>query len=211
MHKQTDKRFWVSALILIIVHTAGIIGVHTAYRDLFLALTPVNLLLSAFLLLLNHTGFNKSFLLFIIVCYVCGYFIELLGVNTHMIFGSYIYKNTLGWKVLDIPLVIGINWLMLIYSAGVVSGKTNTSIFFKSIIGAAILVFFDCFIEPVSEKYGFWEWYEGVAPIRNYIAWFVVSFLLLCLFHSLHFNKQNKLAPVLLIIQFLFFALLCFS
>ncbi|MCW3085193.1 MAG: carotenoid biosynthesis protein [Bacteroidetes bacterium] len=210
MQAQKDKQLFVSAIILVIVHVAGIIGIHSVYRDFFLALTPVNLLLSAFLLLLNHKNFNKPFLLFIIVCSVSGFFIEFLGVKTKIIFGYYDYRNTLGWKLLDVPLVIGVNWLMLVYCAGIISDKIKTTIILKSCIGALMLVILDNMIEPVSGKYGFWEWYEGIAPMRNYIAWFIVSFLLLYLFHSLKFNKQNKLAPVLLIIQFLFFAVLCF-
>jgi putative membrane protein len=44
---------------------------------------------------------------------VAGFFIEAIGVNTGLIFGNYVYKTTLGWKFLETPLIIGVNWILL--------------------------------------------------------------------------------------------------
>lgn len=208
--EQKNKRSFICAGILLIVHLAGIIGLQTAYRELFLALTPINLLLSAALLLFNHQQFNKHFIVFAITVFLCGYFIEVVGVRTHVIFGPYWYKDTLGWKLLNVPVVIGVNWLILVYSAGVISNKWNANIFLKSGLGALLLVILDVLIEQNAHKYGFWSWLDGDIPLQNYIAWFIISFIFLLLFHSLHFRKENKLAPVLYIVQLLFFGVLLF-
>ena len=203
-----DNQLFVSTIVLVIIHAAGIIGIHSPYKELFLSLSPVNLLLSASLLLWNHKGFNKALFTFIIISAFAGYLVEVAGVQTQLIFGSYGYGKTLGLKLAEVPLIIGINWMMLVYCAGTIVNRLNTSVVIKSLAGASLLVALDLLIEPVAIKYDFWHWYTAEVPRQNYIAWFIVSFLLLLVFNSLNFNKENKLAQSLFIIQLIFFALL---
>ena len=198
----------VSTIILIVIHLAGIIGLHSVYKDLFLMFTPFNLLLSITLLLLNHKEFNRSFYIFCFIVFLSGYFIELIGVRTGTIFGHYAYGNTLGIKLLEVPVIIGINWLILLYCIGVICNGLKFSILIKSILGALMLVILDFFIEIVAVKYDFWSWSASTPPVQNFIAWFIISFLLLLLFNALNFNKSNKLAKGLFIIQLVFFVVL---
>lgn len=209
-NEQKDKRLFVSTIILVVVHLAGIIGLQTEHKDLFLICTPLNLLLSISLLFWNHTEFNKSFFIFSILTFLVGYFIEVVGIKTGMIFGHYSYGKTLGFKLLDVPVIIGINWLMLIYIIGVICNRFNFSSLIKSISGAALLTTLDFFIEVVAIKYNFWKWANYTPPIQNFVAWFIVSFLLLLLFNSMNFSKNNKLAQGLFIIQLVFFVTLSF-
>lgn len=208
---QKDKRLFVSTIILVVVHLAGIIGIQTEYKDLFLMCTPVNLLLSIGLLFWNHSEFNKSFFIFSILTFLLGYIVEVAGVKTGMIFGDYSYGKTLGLKLFDVPLIIGVNWLLLVYCVGVISNALNISALFKSLFGAALLTALDLSIEVVAIKYDFWNWVGDYPPIKNFVAWFIISFLLLLLFHSLNFNKNNKFAKGLFIIQLVFFIVLAFS
>ena len=114
----------------------------------------------------------------------------------------------LGMKLLDVPLVMGLNWLMLVYSVGIICNQLKTNIFFKSILGAMMLVTLDFFIEPVAIRSDFWTWQNIHVPIQNYIAGFTASVLLLLMFHKLKFNKNNKMATALYIVQLVFFILL---
>ena len=76
-------------------------------------------------------------------------------------------------------------------------------------VTAALAVLFDWLIEPVAVKLGYWQWKgDGSIPMYNYICWAVISALLLAVFHFCAFNKQNKFAIHLLLIQALFFLLL---
>jgi putative membrane protein len=208
MLEPKNRRLFISTLILIIVHLVGLIGINSNASEAFLLLTPVNLLLCFVLLLINHGAFNSSFYTFILITFLAGFFVEVAGVNTGMIFGKYEYGNTLGTKLFDVPLIIGINWFLLIYSAGTICEKLTYNKYIKSLIGAGLLVMLDVILEPVAVRYDFWSWDMNVIPSQNFIAWFFVSFLLLFLFYSLNFNKDNKLAKALYIIQFVFFALL---
>ncbi len=202
---QKDKRLFVSTIILVVIHVAGIIGLQTEYKDLFLMCTPFNLLLSIGLLFWNHNDFSKSFFIFSVLIFSTGYLVEVAGVKTGMIFGHYSYGKTLGFKLLDVPVIIGINWLMLIYIIGVVFNKLNINGLFRSIFGAAALTTLDFFIEVVAIKYDFWKWSNYTPPFQNFVAWFIVSFILLLLFNSMNFKKDNKLAQGLFIIQLVFF------
>jgi bisanhydrobacterioruberin hydratase len=73
--------------------------------------------------------------------------------------------------------------------------------------GATLAVFIDWIMEPVAVQLGYWKW-NGEIPIYNYICWFVVAIAMLAIFHFCKFNKQNKFAVHLLMIQVLFFLLL---
>lgn len=208
MKAEKNKKLMFSGTFLIILHAAGIIGIHSPYRDLFLSLTPFNLIISAALLMYNNEHISKPFLLFALLIFSLGFLIEYAGVTTKAIFGSYRYEGTLGWKLANVPVVIGVNWFMLVYSAGVITNKINTNRILKSIAGAALLLLLDLLIEQNAFAYGFWSWLDGDIPLQNYIAWFIISFAFLFIFHSFKFNKENKLAPLLYIVQLIFFALL---
>jgi putative membrane protein len=206
--QQKDKRLFVSTIILVIIHIAGIIGIHSPLRDLFLVLTPFNLIMCILLLFINHSNFNKSFFLFCFITFFISFFIEVAGVFTGIVFGNYSYGKTLGLQALDVPIIIGANWMMLIYCVGMICNKIKTSVILKSLIGSSILVIFDYVLEPVAIKYDYWTWHHANVPLQNYVGWFVVSFLLLLLFNFLNFTKNNKLAQTLFVIQFVFFILL---
>jgi putative membrane protein len=105
--------------------------------------------------------------------------------------------------------MIGINWLMLVYAAGVSMQRFRLkSPLFRILIGAAILVLLDLLIEPVAVKFDYWTWFNNTIPLKNYICWFGISAVFLLLFESFKFKTQSIVAPVLLLVQFIFFALL---
>lgn len=194
--------------VLINAHLCGLIGMISPYKEWFLLLTPFNLILSTLILYYHHSDFNKQFLLFSVLIFLAGFFLEVVGVKTGSVFGEYYYGSTLGFKLFDVPLVMGLNWLMLIYSAGIIFNKLKISFVFKALLGAAALVGLDILIEPMAIHYDFWIWAAPTIPIQNFVAWFIAAFVFLCLFYKLQFIKTNKLALTLCLVQFSFFALL---
>lgn len=97
---------------------------------------------------------------------------------------------------------------MLIYSAGVIFEPLKTNKYIKSLLGAGLLVGLDLLLEPVAMKYDFWIWSNETIPLQNYVAWFVAAFFMLLLFYNLNFSKNNRLALLLYIVQFVFFSIL---
>lgn len=198
----------IASALLILFHLVGAIGLLSPYKELVLQLTPINLILSTVILLSLQMEFNRSFLIFCLIIFLSGFFLEVAGIHTGVIFGNYKYGQTLGIQFLNVPLVMGFNWLMLIYSAGVIFEPLKTNKYIKSLLGSGLLVGLDLLLEPVAIKYDFWTWDQGIIPIQNYIAWFIAAFFMLLLFYNLNFSKNNRLALLLYIVQFVFFSIL---
>ncbi len=201
-----NKTLIISFLVLLF-HAVGLFGfLIPEYQDRFIALVPFHLLLMFFLIVISQKELNANFYTFLLTIYLAGFGIEYFGVHTGLIFGSYHYGKTLGFKLAEIPLMIGVNWILLIYSAGVTVQYLNIkNVALKSALAAALLVGLDALIEPIAIRFDYWSWANDVIPMQNYIAWFVFSFACFCFFNVLKFNKQNPAAVVLLLVQFLFF------
>ncbi|GAB3910961.1 hypothetical protein GCM10028803_51330 [Larkinella knui] len=203
-------RFYRPVLtLLILAHIAGAIGLLVpSLAPLFRSLVPYNLLGSLLLLLAFHPDWKPSFLFYCLLASLLGFLIEVLGVHTGFVFGNYQYGKTLGWALWDVPVVIGINWLMLTYCCGVIFDQFAIPVYLKTMLAASLLVFLDVLIEPVAIHFDFWNWFGAEIPIRNYLGWWIVSLVLLAIWYGLPFRKQNRLALPLLILQFLFFAVI---
>ena len=197
-----------SIFVLIVLYIVGVFGILIPFHSDFLLLTPLNLLISLALVLWNHPKWNTGIVIALILSWIVGFSIEHLGVSTGQIFGEYAYGPVLGYKLWNTPLMIGINWMLLIYctSIGVNYFLPKSGWFLKSILAATLMVSLDVLIEPVAIHYDFWQWTEPEVPLQNYIGWWLLSFCLNSLFViSDDYNSRNKVALYLLIIQFLFF------
>lgn len=219
-------KFEIATAIAILFHTIGLVGLLFFDQSFFLAATPFNLLLSFALLIWTQTDKNNWFILFAAACFLIGIIVEVIGVNTGILFGDYEYGNVLGPGFKGVPVLIGVNWFIIIYCSGISihtlllkaikrvaedTAKTPLTLKALSVIidGATLAVFFDWLMEPVAVKLGYWVWKgDGSIPMLNYVCWFVISLLLLSVFHFAKFNKQNKFAVNLLLIQLMFFLLL---
>jgi putative membrane protein len=190
------------------MYLAGVVGLQVeVLQPLFRLLIPFNLLTSLALLLLFHTDWNRSFLLYCVVAFCAGFLVEVAGVHTGLIFGSYQYGTALGWQLWEVPLVIGTNWLMLTYACGSVCDRLGVPSWVKALAAAALMTGLDVLIEPVAIRLGFWDWNSAEVPLQNYVAWYVVSAILLLLFYRLPFSRANRLALLLLLLQFFFFGI----
>jgi putative membrane protein len=213
----------IALFIAILFHACGLVGILcTPYKDWFIQNTSITLLLMALLLVWTQQQKNSWFFLFLISAWAVGMCTEIIGTNTGLLFGSYKYGNMLGTKFKNVPLLIGINWFVIIYCSGAIvtifddwilrklGGDARFSslmLTLSFIIDAALLTtLFDWLMEPVAIKLGFWQWLaDGTPPLFNYTCWFLISALLLALFRWLKFSKHNHFAVHLFIIQLLFF------
>ncbi len=177
-------------------------------RHLFQLATPFHLLLTVSVLLYFHRDWRSSFWWFIAGVMLIGYWVEVLGVHTSLVFGSYAYDTTLGVKVLEVPLMIAVNWLLLTYLCGTVAYRLSTKTSVKVLLAAVLMVAIDYLIEPVAIEYDFWHWETFHPPLHNYLGWLITALLVQGLFIATSFEKGNPLALPLLIIQALFFLVL---
>ena len=200
----------IAVAVIVIFHVAGLIGfLIPALQPYFMKMVPFHLLLMFAIIIYTYVGDVKRLLLFVSGVFLCGWLVEVLGVHTGKIFGSYYYGNTLGYKIAAVPLLMGVNWVILIFSIGqmVKSFKIRNSIL-ASLIGALMLITFDFFMEPVAMKFDYWQWDWHQIPLQNYIAWFIVSIILLKFYYALGLKQQKYIGAAMFTAQLVFFVVL---
>lgn len=198
--------FPLALAVLVIFHLVGFWGLQfSSNPDYFQSLTPLNLLLTVALLFSFHKDWNRTFILFAIVVAVSGFVAEIIGIHTGLLFGNYEYGSALGVKLWQVPLLIGVNWLLLVYITGQIANYVGSTILIKSFLGAQLMVLLDIFLEPVAIKFDFWQWAGNEIPLSNYLGWFGLSFLLQYYYHSINIYKQNPLSVSVYVVQLFFF------
>ena len=152
--------------------------------------------------------------------YAVSFSLEAVGVATGAIFGPYRYGNVLGPMVLDVPLVIGFNWMLTVLGGMVIArelgigrgvgGRTEADgpcpICIAVATGVAC-VLFDFALEPVAVRLGYWTWYTQGVPIQNYVAWFAISTLSALAFPAKRGRMSSRLPAASFLLQLLFFGI----
>lgn len=197
-------------LILIVFYAVGIAGmVWELTRPYFIHLTPFALLLSAFFLIINHQGKLKwsDGLVFALI-YLAGFLLEMVGVNTGLIFGEYTYGEGLGLKIAATPLMIGLNWLMLIYISAAVFQSLRFSPVWVIVAGSSMLLIYDLVLEQVAPVIDLWSWAGDVIPFSNYVSWWFVAALMHIVVAAGRVRIVNPVAISVYSVQLLFFVLI---
>jgi len=196
--------------IIAVFHIVGLVGfLVPATHPYFMKMVPFHLLLMFAIIVFTYNGDVKRLSLFVCGVFLCGWLVEVLGVHTGKIFGSYYYGDTLGYKIAAVPLLMGVNWVILIFSIGQMmkSLKVRNSIL-ASLLGALLLIIFDFFMEPVAMKFDYWQWDWHEVPLQNYIAWFIVSVILLKFYYALGLKQQKYIGTAMFVAQLIFFVVL---
>lgn len=160
----------------------------------FLSLTPLNLSVLGLLLIAFHPKWTGAQQLWLLASACIGYGVEVLGVHTGAIFGEYRYGPVLGWQVAEVPLLMGVNWFVLVYTSGaIVSGwKVHKAV--KAAGMATLMTALDFLIEPVAIYWNFWQWGQPSVPLQNYLAWWGIAFGLAYAWQRAFSGKINPLA-----------------
>jgi uncharacterized membrane protein len=201
--------------ILIVFYTVGIVGMLIAPQT-FSPLTPLNLLLSAFLLFIPHPEKDLLFYINLLMVFTAAWFLEMIGVTTGTIFGNYTYGEALGPKLNQTPFIIGLNWIIVTYACLHVSNAI--AVFFKiklheilgALVSAGFMVLLDFLIEPMAPKLDYWSWEGNSIPVQNYTAWFFFGFAFSYWMLKGGLLKPNPMAVRVYVAQFIFFFLLNF-
>ncbi len=189
---------------LILVYISGSIG-FIVNPSFFSPFTPYTLLLTCFVFLIHSPLADKKFLIAFFSIAFLGFIIEVIGVKTGLVFGKYSYGDGLGFKLLNVPLIISINWAMLIFAGiRIVSGIFANKI--VSLVVAAILVtIIDLIIEQVAPRLDFWKFEGGLPGLHNYIGWIGVAFFTSYFFYPTIIKGNLSVSLIILILQIIFF------
>ena len=190
-----------------IFHISGLIGIIYTNTSWFIKVTPLNLLLS-FVLLVINSKWNKKLFFLLLTCFSIGMLSEIIGVKYGFLFGEYSYGNALGVKFMGVPIIIGINWCILVFTTGYISRFFFNSIIARTFLGIFLMLSLDIVIEPIAPILDFWKFKQGLASFNNYFGWVIVSFPMQLLFHRINQKIEGPFPFHLYILQFLFFIIL---
>jgi putative membrane protein len=200
---------YIAIALLIIFYLVGIIGLsYKEWQPLFLSLTPYNLLLTLGIFFWSNESLNKKMILSFIITFFIGYGVEVAGVHTGVLFGVYQYGSTLGIKLLDVPLLIGVNWFLLAIASKGIAEKISNNSSLNIILAALLMVLLDVLIEPVAIQLDFWNWENNVIPFQNFIMWFITALVIQYIFSKLHPQLNIVMCFGVYIVQLVFFGIL---
>lgn len=197
-------------LFIYIMFTVGIIGhLSSTTEDLMVLLTPFTLLFLGILVLyLTNKTTESNFISWIIITYLFTFLVEVIGVKTGFVFGEYIYGKSLGLKLFDVPLIIGLNWSLVILGSLAFVKTFSNNIFITSLLTSVIALIFDFVMEPVAIRYDYWTWKDNIIPLQNYVAWFVLAFISSAIFDLLKIKINSKISIHYVIAQIVFFIII---
>lgn len=171
-------------LMVLIPHSLRIGGIHTVvvFVSLSVAL-QASLVLS--LLFTAMPGFTTIGIGAAIVA--AAWLIEVIGVQTGLLFGTYAYTGVLRPQLASIPVQVPVAWLMMLppsWAVGAIivhgGGMVGRSRSWKndievSLVAGLAFTAWDLFLDPQMVAWGFWQWqdsgnYFGI-PLANYVGW----------------------------------------
>jgi uncharacterized membrane protein len=114
---------------------------------------------------------------------------ETVGVRTGWPFGRYAYSGSLGWQLLDVPVVVPLAWAMFAYPCLLAGRRLGHPV----VAGAWALASWDLFLDPQMVAAGHWRWLDVQAtvpgipavPVSNFLGWAGVALVLLALLSRL--------------------------
>ncbi|MFA5715117.1 MAG: carotenoid biosynthesis protein [Candidatus Paceibacterota bacterium] len=110
----------------------------------------------------------------------CAVFGMILEIGNTYIAHTYYYSDLFLAKVMNVPLAIGLWWVVIIYCSMLLSDQYNIPWRFRPAMDALIAVIIDISIDVVAIRLGFWHWsiplsqeWYGV-PFENLVGWILV-------------------------------------
>ena len=195
----------ISIGIIWLFHLSGLVGLLYIDKNLFASLTPLNLFISSTLLFVNQKTLKKNEIIIVFLIFSIGMIAEILGVNYGLIFGKYDYGDNLGLKLLGVPVLIGLNWVVLTFICGSISNHFIKNKYLSIVIGIILMLIIDITLEPIAPILDYWEFSGSVAPIQNYIGWAFTSLVTLCIYQFFYSYKEFTFSINLFLAQLLFF------
>tara|TARA_Y100000022_G_scaffold78918_1_gene68051 strand:+ start:319 stop:951 length:633 start_codon:yes stop_codon:yes gene_type:complete len=195
----------ISIGIIWLFHLSGLVGLLYIDKNLFASLTPLNLFISSTLLFVNQKSLKKKEIIIVFLIFSIGMIAEILGVNYGLIFGKYDYGDNLGLKLLGVPLLIGLNWVVLTFICGSISNHFMKNKYISIVVGIILMLIIDLALEPIAPILDYWEFSGSIAPTQNYIGWAFTSLLTLSIYQFFYSKKEFTFSINLFLAQLLFF------
>jgi uncharacterized membrane protein len=138
-----------------------------------------------------------------LIVLVCAFGIESMGATTGFPFGDYHYTDRFGPMLGVVPLTIPLAWHVVVTNALFLirTVAPNVSRLAEAVLAGVLCMLYDFVLEPFATTVKhYWIWTGGTIPPLNYVAWFVLSGLLVRLFAptlSSHYRLDPRPALIL--------------
>ncbi len=140
---------------------------------------------------------------YVLVTGVLGLLAEAVGTATGFPFGAYDYADSLGAKLLGVPVVIPLAWGMFAYPCLVVGQRLARTPLGAAAVGGFALASWDLFLDPQMVEAGHWRFADVQAslpgapgiPVSNYLGWLLVAWLMLGLLQILGRRDADDRVP----------------
>jgi putative membrane protein len=198
------------AIVIALYYAIGIIG-HglEATRSYMFLLTPFVLLAGGVIVMARTIQVSsRTLITWCILTYILTFTVEALGVETGAVFGAYTYGKTLGVQIFAVPLVIGLNWVIVVLGALVFAQRVTRSVLGIIVITGVLTVIFDIPLEMVAIRLDYWQWSGGYVPVQNFIAWGIVSMLIAFVYCYIRPRTRSLMPLYYYFIQFIFFIMI---
>lgn len=177
-------------VLIFLIYLTGFVGIRFIDKDFFLQLSFLSLLIPLLLFIYRLKPTFSGYLQLIFV-FLFTFFAEWIGVNFGWIFGNYNYGDSLSVKLGGVPLMIGVNWVLLCiltrqFFYGFLSNK-----YLIIFLSTLLMLIIDIILEPIAPMLDFWEWDDVIVPFSNYRDWFFVA--LISQFFLLNFKLKKEL------------------
>lgn len=173
-------------------------------RGIFVAITPLTLLFSTASALVFHRAWNRRTVAWFALVFVSSFILEWRGVHDARIFGPYAYGPGLAPLVDGTPLIIGLNWLWLVYASHDLSARLSRNPVLRIVAGSLLMLAYDAVMEWAAPAMRMWQFDGTYAPLRNFAAWFVAAVVYHTGFEALAIRSDNRPACALFGLQFVF-------
>lgn len=190
----------------IIFYLVGILlFVFEVTRNLFYLTVPISLLLVTMLILFFHKGNPGKTGVLSLVIFISSFILEYAGIHSGKIFGRYEYLTSLGPKWGEVPLIIGMNWILMVLCSAAVMAEISENFLIRITGGALCMVFYDLVLEAAAPAMNMWHFFGDYPPVQNFVSWFVAAFIFHLVLHVMKINPKNEPARNLFFIQIVFF------
>jgi uncharacterized membrane protein len=151
-------------------------------RDRLTVVTVVVFCLASTSHALVHRGARWA-ATYVLITTSVGLFAEAVGTATGVPFGDYDYADSLGWRVLEVPVVIPLAWAMFAYPCLLVGQRLARSWWGATLVGGAALASWDLFLDPQMVQAGHWRFSDVQAslpgspeiPVSNALGWLLIG------------------------------------
>ena len=174
-------------------------------RDQLTVVTVVVFCLASTSHALVHRGARWT-ALYVLITTGVGLVAEAVGTATGVPFGEYDYADSLGWRVLEVPVVIPLAWAMFAYPCLLVGQRLARTAVGAAAVGGWALASWDLFLDPQMVSAGHWQFYDVQAslpgapgiPLSNYLGWLLVAVVMIGVLQLLGRRSADDRVPAVL-------------